>query len=347
MITDLSRRDFLRTTAALGVAVTALGEAVALEPEWERTSDRVIRIGVVGGGFGLSWHWHEHPNCRVEAVSDLIPDRRRQLAAKYSCKKTYEALELLVLDSKVDAIALFTPAPDHARHVKLCMEHGKHVISACPACMTLEEAAEMKAIQKKTGLTYMTAETSWFRWETIAARELHQQDAFGEMVYCEAEYYHPGIGRANDSHSTLNGKRTWRYGFPPMLYPTHCTAFLIGVTGDHLSSVSCIGGADASEPAMKDNAYSNPFMNGMALFKTKLGMPFRCNVAWDILAHGERAQWFGDNAALYMEGPGGQPFALREDGNTTTPSPDYWRRIPEKMRYDSGHGKSHPFITNE
>ena len=40
---------------------------------------------------------------------------------------------------------MFTPAPDHAAHVQLCMEHGKHVISACPACMTLEEAAVLGA----------------------------------------------------------------------------------------------------------------------------------------------------------------------------------------------------------
>ena len=27
--------------------------------------------------------------------------------------------------------------------------------------------------------------------------------------------------------------------------------------------------------------------------------------------------------------------------------PDYWPMVPPKMRRDSGHGKSHPFITHE
>lgn len=343
----ISRRQFLYGTAAAGVAVSVLADSIAEEPSWTPTSDRKIRIGVVGGRFGLAWHWHEHPNCVVEAVSDLIPERRDQLAGKYQCAKTYESLEKLVLDPNIDAVALFTPAPDHVRHTILCMEHGKHVVCACPATMTLDGADALKDVKRRTGLTYMSAETSWYRWETITARELHERGAFGDMVYYEAEYYHPGIGRADHYLSTLNGQRTWRYGFPPMLYPTHCTAFVTGVTGERLSTVSCIGRADPGEPALKDNDYDNPFMNGMGLFTTSEGRPFRCNVAWDIHADGERAQWFGRDAALYMKGSAGQPFALRGEGVLETPAPDFWRRVPEAMRYDSGHGQSHPFITNE
>ena len=109
---SVSRREFLQTGAALGVAATALRESVAQETEWAQSSEQRVRIGVVGGRFGLSWHWHEHPNCVVEAVSDLIPERRTQLMAKYSYEKSYESLEKLILDPKIDAVALFTPAPD-------------------------------------------------------------------------------------------------------------------------------------------------------------------------------------------------------------------------------------------
>jgi predicted dehydrogenase len=314
---------------------------------WQAPSDKKIRMGIVGGRFGLSFHWHEHPNCIVEAVSDLLPDRRAQLMGKYECQKSYESLEKLVLDPDIDAVAIFTPVPDHARHAILCMEHGKHVISACPAVISLEEAAQVKEIKERTGLRYMQAETSYYRWETILARQLYEAGVFGEMVYCEGEYYHPGIGRADNELSTFNGERTWRWGLPPMFYPTHSTAFLVGVTGERLTSVSCIGTGDPDEPALKDNMYDNPFLNGMAMFGTDKGRPFRCNVAWDIHADGERAQWFGDKASMFMPGYGGQPFALKLPQETITEMPDYWHRVPEKMRYDSGHGRSHSFITNE
>ena len=344
---QVSRRGFLKA-AALGGAVaagTAQG-ASAMGPAWEQTSDRRIRMGIVGGGFGASFHWHEHPNCRVEAVSDLRTDRREHLMRTYKCEKSYESLEKLILDTQVEAVAIFTGAPDHPRHTVMCMEAGKHVISACPACMTLEQAAELKEIKERTGLTYMQAETSYYRWDTITARRLFTDGKFGKLVYTEAEYYHPSDKAERDALWFWNGKRTWRYGFPPMLYPTHSTAFLIGVTRERLTRVSCLGWGDGGE-GLLDNAYDNPFWNEMGMFLTDQGHAFRCNVGWKLRAHGERAQWFGTEGALYSRGSGGQPFVMQLASGASQVMPDYWHMVPEAMRRDSGHGASHPFLTNE
>ena len=40
---------------------------------------REVKMGIVGGRFGKSFQWHEHPNCIVEAVSDLSPAGREEL----------------------------------------------------------------------------------------------------------------------------------------------------------------------------------------------------------------------------------------------------------------------------
>ena len=70
-------------------------------------------------------------------------------------------------------------------------DSGKHVISAVPACCALEEAARMKEVKERTGLKYMMAETSSYRWETITARRLLRDGLLGELIYTEGEYYHP------------------------------------------------------------------------------------------------------------------------------------------------------------
>jgi predicted dehydrogenase len=346
----MDRRSFIQsaglTLLAGAIATEAAREAIAQAPAWQQTSDRKIRIGVVGGRFGCSFHWHQHPNCTVEAVSDLIPDRRDRLMQTYQCTKTHDSLEKMILDPNIDAIAIFTGAPDHPRHTKLCMEAGKHVISACPACVTLEEAAMLKELKERTGFVYMNAETSYYRWPTITARRLHQEGVFGDLVYTEAEYYHPSKEDERNALWYYEGKRTWRYGFPPMLYPTHSTAFLVGVTRERLKKVSCIGWGD-SEPVLRDNVYNNPFFNETGMFVTEKGKPFRCNVGWKLNAHGERAQWFGTQAALYMSGSGGQPYMAQLPDRQETIEPDYWPMVPEAMRHDSGHGCSHPFLTNE
>ncbi len=244
---DLSRRDFLSAVGAAALLGAAAAETLAAP---RLGSDRKVRIGIVGGGFGAAFQWHLDPNCIVEAVSDLRADRRARLQKVYRCEKAYESLEKLVLDPKIEAVAVFTGAPDHARHVLEVFGHGKHCISAVPACLTLEEAQQLKEAKEKTGLAYMMAETSAYRAPCILARQLWREKRFGRFLYSEVEYYHNMIGAERDRLSFYKGKRTWRYGYPPMLYPTHSTAFHVGVTGERLTRVSCLAWGD-------DNLWGN------------------------------------------------------------------------------------------
>lgn len=344
---EVGRREFLGATG--GAAV--LGSLAAAAPAGAQLkSDRKIRMGVVGGGFGCGFQWHLDPNCQVVAVSDLQPGRRAGLQRVYKCETAYESLEKLVLDPKVEAVAVFTGAPDHGRHVVEVMKHGKHVISAVPACLTLEDAAAMKETKEKTGLKYMMAETSYYRAPCIFARELWAQGKFGKFLYSEVEYYHHNVQKYGGANALWKGKdmpKGWRWGFPPMFYPTHSTAFHVGVTRERFTAVSCLGwGHD--DPMLKENPYENPYSNQVALFQASGGNICRCNVLWWIQADGERAQWLGENLSVYMDHSGGQPFAVRSrDKSVPMALPDYRKLLPPAMVGDGGHGGSHPFCTHE
>ncbi|MCK5704252.1 MAG: Gfo/Idh/MocA family oxidoreductase, partial [Cyclobacteriaceae bacterium] len=154
-----SRRNFLGKIAAgsLGISVSGniAGNLNAKQLKrsgfWESKSDKKIRIGIVGGGFGSSFFWHQHPNCIVEAVSDLQEERKRKLMEVYSCDKSYESLEKLILDDNIKAVAVFTDAPSHGRHIVEVLKHGKHCISAVPLSMTLEDLQSIKEWKEKTG----------------------------------------------------------------------------------------------------------------------------------------------------------------------------------------------------
>lgn len=344
----MSRRDFLRTA---GAAAAAGALSLAVPPgAWTagREGKGRIRIGVVGGGFGAAFQWHLHPDCVVAAVSDLRPDRRAYLQQVYGCEKAYESLEILVQDPDLDAVAVFTGAPDHARHVLEVFNHGKHCICAVPACLTLEEARTLKEAKERTGLKYMMAETSYYYPETMLARRLFDDGVFGQFLYTECEYYHNLVGAERDALFFYQGKPTWRYGYPPMLYPTHSTCFHVGVTRERLTTVSCLGWGSDDEPALKDNAYNNSFLNMTALCSTNGPSFCRVNVFWRCHAGGERAQWIGEKAALYAPGCGGQPFMLQVEGkpSLTTP-PDYLNLLPEPLRIPTGHRNSHSFLTHE
>lgn len=229
---SVSRRQFLQS--GLKVGGTAAGAWVLAPGAWaaDELSTRKVRIGVVGGRFGASFQWHEHPNCEVVAVTDLRPERRKRLQRVYRCDNVYDSMEIMLKQagSQLDAVAIFTEAPNHVRHTVAAMKAGKHVVCAVPAAMSLEECEQLIETVKKTGLTFMMAETSYWQQHTISARKFYQEGRFGTLFAAYSMYRHPGL-------ETLwfeNGKPTWRHGFPPMHYPTHCTAHLIGVTGERL-----------------------------------------------------------------------------------------------------------------
>jgi len=357
-----SRRSFLELSGAAGLMATGdlltrVGRAYPAEAR------KTVRMGVVGGGFGAGFWWHEHPGCVVTGVTDLRPDRRRRLSKRYKCDAVYDSLEIMIQKAKdIDAVAVFSGAPDHAKHVKMCMERGWHVVCAVPACTSLEEAAMLKELKEKTGLAYMMAESSYYRQECIFARNLFRAGGFGELFYSEVEYYHDRsdlkklVTNKKTRFYNPNGSHSWRWGYPPMFYPTHSLGFLTGVTGERIKGVSCLGWSGTrpelkDHPYVSDNAYDNPFWNQSSMMLTERGHICRCNVFWLCAAGGERAQWFGDKASLYMPNAAvhGAVQRIRAQGTKEWAVPQYWKSdmLPEKMRHASGHGGSAVFISAE
>jgi predicted dehydrogenase len=262
----------------------------------------------------------------------------------------------------LNAVAVKTPAPLHAWMCAEAMKAGKHVISAVPAGLSVEELEELLETVKRTGMRYMMAETSYYRPEVISCREWASEGRFGKIFYSEAEYHHEGLLPLMYDERRLP---TWRHGFPPMHYPTHSTGIVIPVTGERLTQVSAVGWGDGHE-ILKTNQYKNPFWNTTGFFRTSGGHSARISVFWHVAAGGtERGLFYGDRMSFVMARPEGSPnarFEITKEGKTvidangypegevkrdTTAIPDHMAKLPAAMRVKTGHGNSHTFLTHE
>ncbi len=366
----LGRREFIKGVAGMaagGAMLSALApaaralEAPAIKP-WTQTSDKVIRIGIVGGRFGATFQWHLHPNCKVTAVCDIRPDRLATLQKVYQCENGYDNFDSFLKDGQMDAVGVFTPAPLHKDQAVAAMKAGKHVISAVPMGMSLEELEAVIEATRETGMTYMMAETSRFRASTMHAVQLREQGTFGTIFYSEAEYHHEGLIKL---FSDEKGQPTWRRGLPPMLYPTHSTGLIVPVTGERLTEVYAIGWGDGHD-VLRVNDYNNPFWNTNGFFKTSGGHSCRISICWHIAAGGaDRGQFYGDRMSYIMQRPDqsdtvvyrirqGHDVVIDSDGYPEGDAkrdiyelPDYSLQMPEPLRIRSGHGGSHTQITHE
>jgi predicted dehydrogenase len=316
-----------------------------------------LRIGVVGGGFGSAFFWHEHPDCVVTAVADLRADRRHKLQEWYRTNNVYQEFHPMLKDPAVDAVAIWTGAPDHAQHCIDSLNAGKHVVCAVPAAMTLEECARLVDTVRTTGLTYMMAETSCFHSATLSARKFRLNGSFGTIYYTQGEYlhdlgeFHPGA-KPSGLLRDANGNPTWRYGFPVAKYPSHALGPIIFVTADRVAAVTGVGYRLDNE-VYRDNPYHNPFINVTFFCKTKAGNSSRIAIHHHLGADGdisERAEYYGTKM-LFIEPRFGQPALMSKEGGKLEPFPleDHSRLLPPELRKHTfgGHGGSEPYITNE
>ncbi len=354
MHTSTSRRNFLQTVGA-GAALASL-ESIARGDDtpiqgfektaatddssagWKPISDRKIRVGLVGHGvcqFAAAFGFQDHPNVEIVAVSDLIPERCAGLAKAARCEKTYPSLEDLVKDDRVEAVFVATDAPSHARHVIEVLKHGKHVVSAVPACFgSLEEGEQLFEAVKTAGeLKYMMFETSSYHEDLYAMRQIYRAGGFGKIVYAEGEYYHY-MPEPIDSY---NG---WRVGLPPQLYPTHSNAYYLGVTDGSFTEVSCQG-IPSAIPQFVDgkNPYRNRFGTEIALFRTSEGGTARMAVCWATPGSGgEMGRVRGQKGSFYD----------KYEGLTPAQALPATKRLPLPPGLDpGGHGGSHGHLTNE
>ncbi|YCM45683.1 Gfo/Idh/MocA family oxidoreductase [Verrucomicrobiaceae bacterium 227] len=320
---QLSRRGFLQGVSLLGAAGVT-GQVAADEAprnsegkvipgfekgkagsgadgKWEPFSDRKVRVGIAGYGlcrFGAQFGFQNHPNVEVVAVADLIPANCAELAKVCGCEKTYASCEEMIQDDAVEAVFIATDAPSHARLAIAALEHGKHVASAVPAVFgSLEDAEQLFETVKKTGLKYMMFETSCFHEDLYAWRQQYLAGNLGGLIYSEGEYFHyfgSPLGGYNPKTKAvdLDG---WRKGLPPQWYPTHSTAYYVGVTGGSFTEVSCMGMPSVVPHLQaKNNDYENPFGSEIAMFRTSEGGMSRMAVTWDIQTDGgERGRVYG------------------------------------------------------
>ena len=354
-----SRRSFLQTVGlgSLGAVVAgrlpgtagaqapdakilgAAGVKTSARPKgvWKPVSDRKIRVGIVGYGvcrFGAQFGFQDHPNVTVAAVSDLFPDRCSELARICRCAKTYPSLEELVKDDSLEAVFVATDAPSHAKHCIDVLKHGKHVASAVPAVFgSVENAYKLLETVKQSGHKYMMFETSAFHEDCYAMRQVYQAGGFGKIIYTEGEYMH-------HMSVPIPSFRNWRFGIPPLWYPTHSTAYYVGVTDGSFTEVACMGMPSLLKEFRKpeNNQYGNVFGTEIALLRTSEGGMARMAVSWDTPGPtGEVGRLRGQHGSMWNAPYEGEKKKLP---NLDRPP------LPPSVA-PGGHGGSHGPLMNE
>jgi len=320
-----------------------------------------ISLGLVGlGQFGRAFvkAFKEHPDVARLALCDMDPQRLAAMAKQHDVKECYTSLDE-ICRSDIQALAIITQPWLHYSQVMQALGAGKHVYSAVPTVYggegnaLLEQCDRLVQAVRRTGLTYMLGETTFFRRETIYCRQKVAEHAFGAFVYGECEYWHD-IDLPNSNLREVARLR-WgdqfgpdKGGDAPMHYPTHSTASMVSLMGAHMTSVSALGYRFPNDDWHRaDTIWHNEFSNEVALYTMSNGATVRHMEGRRIGHPGyECFRLFGTEGSFLVDVAGSkwtsrtgwEPVDL-----TTATEP-----LPDALARDlGGHGGSHAYLVHE
>ena len=249
-----------------------------------------LRIGIIGCGQfcrGFVPLFKAHPAVEFVAVCDKFPERAKDFKERFGADMIFDTFDDAIASNEINAIAIFTQRDLHGQMAIAALKAGKHVYSAVPMALKVEEINEIVRLVKETGLTYMMGETGIYRPASIFCRKKFATGEMGDMVYAEAQYNHD-MKRLYDVFKYTEGDK-WKKmaGLPPFLYPTHSTSMVLSAAKAHAVKVSAFGFEDSMDTDIfgkGQNYWDNPFSNSSMLLKLSNGAIVRISenrrIAW-------------------------------------------------------------------
>ena len=165
MSKKISRRDFIKTTAAAGGAAAVMPQTI-----FSSQNKKNMRIGFIGTGLRGQWMlWlaTKYPDVEIPAICDIddgmisaalkiIKDSGRKEPKVY--KKNDEDFRNLVKDEELDGVYIATPWEWHHPMAIAAMKEGMHVGTEVPAALTVNECWDLVNVSEKTGKFCMIME---------------------------------------------------------------------------------------------------------------------------------------------------------------------------------------------
>jgi predicted dehydrogenase len=286
-----------------------------------------IRVGICGTGAfstGFIPLFKAHPEVEQVILCDLDSAKLEEKSRRFEIPDTCPSLDDLC-EMDLDAVAIFTQHHVHGPQAIQALRSGKHVYSAVPSAISLEEVGALVDAVSETGLVYMLGETSYYYPCAIYCRQRYAQGDFGRIVYAEAEYIHDFDHGLYDVYRWRHGANWREYaGLPPMFYPTHSMSMVVSVTGAHATQVTGVGFVDDHEDGLFDpemNVWRNAFSNETALCRMSDGSVARFNEFRRVGHPGAvRMSMFG-TLGSYEEQVGGQVWVTRNSDETVDLTP--------------------------
>lgn len=124
-----------------------------------------MKIGILGAGHiaGTLAYTMQHLNeAECYAVASRSIEKAEEFASKFGFEKAYGSYEEMLSDKDVELVYIATPHSHHYRHMKLCIEAGKHILCEKAFTVNAKQAEEIFRLAKEKEV--LVTEAIWTRY---------------------------------------------------------------------------------------------------------------------------------------------------------------------------------------
>jgi predicted dehydrogenase len=161
-----------------------------------------VRVGVAGLGYwgpNLARNFDAIPGCELAALCDPDPERVAAARAAFPAARGAGALEDLLDDPALDAIALATPVPTHGALAARALAAGKHCFVEKPLATSIEDGERAVAAAAAAGRTLMVGHLLEYHPGVRKLGELIADGELGDVLYIYGNRLNLGMLRADEN----------------------------------------------------------------------------------------------------------------------------------------------------
>ena len=189
---DISRKEFIRQVGIMS-AIASFYPSGLMAKEFNDT--KKIRIGVIGcGSVSTQYlpHLSKSPYVTLVSACDIVEDRAKSAAVKYSIPNYYPSIEKMLAGEEFDLLVNLTNMQEHGRLNKIGLDSGKNIWSEKPMANSYMEGKSLMDLAKKKNLKIWGAPAVIMSPQFAFMSKAVQEGKLGKVSAAHAHYGHLG-----------------------------------------------------------------------------------------------------------------------------------------------------------
>ena len=114
------------------------------------------------------------------AVCDILPERAREFAAKFSCR-SYTEISEMIAEENADVLVVCTPNGLHAQHSILALQHGINVLCEKPMAIQLADCLKMISAADAVKKHLLVVKQNRYNPPVSAIKQIFDKGALGKV----------------------------------------------------------------------------------------------------------------------------------------------------------------------